>query len=261
MRRFKLALASISGVILLGLVAEVGVAADFSPTIEFTLGDSKANINSTFRTVVEQDAGEEELASVELKVPAGFSLPSDQQLTNGERLGGGIIEIAAGACPAAGAPGTVPVNIIERDRTASEIASGVVAVYVVDLKPVTTIDLKVTGSAQNGWTLAGNIPSNPATCPPFSFDATFEQRAADSQTPILVNPTLGGTYKFSATFKGVGGSEVALEQNVNIEGPAGPGAGGEEAGTTGLTAAEKKKCKKKRSKAARRRCIRKQRAD
>ena len=260
MRRFKLALASISGVILLGLVAEVGVAADFSPTIEFTLGDSKANINSTFRTIVEQDAGEEELASVELKVPAGFSLPSDQQLTNGERLGGGIIEIAAGACPAAGAPGTVPVNIIERDRTASEIASGIVAVYVVDLKPVTTIDLKVTGSAQNGWTLAGNIPSNPATCPPFSFDATFEQRAADSQTPILVNPTLGGTYKFSATFKGVAGGEVTLEQNVKIEGPAGPG-GGEEAGTTGLTAAEKKKCKKKRSKAARRRCLRKQRAD
>ena len=254
MRRFKLALALISGVIVLGLVAEVG-AADFSPTIEFTLGDSKANVNSTFRTIVEQDAGEEELASVELKVPAGFSLPSDQQLTNGERLGGGTIEIAAGACPAAGAPGMVPVNIIERDRTASEIASGVVAVYVVDLKPVTTIDLKVTGSAQNGWTLAGNIPSNPATCPPFSFDATFEQRAADSQTPILVNPTLGGDYKFSATFKGVAGSEVTLEQNVKIEGPAGTGGGGGTI-TDDDTAAKKKKCKKIKNKKKRKRCLR-----
>jgi hypothetical protein len=260
MRRPKLALALVSGVILLGLVAEAG-AADFSPTIEFTLGDSKANVNSTFRTIVKQESGEEELASVELKVPAGFSLPTDQQLTNGERLGGGTIIIAAGACPAAGAPGTVPVNIIERDRTTSESASGVVAVYVVDLRPVTTIDLKVSGSAQNGWTLVGAIPANAATCPPFTFDATFEQRAATSQTPILVNPTLGGTYKFSAIFKGVGGSEVTLEQNVTIEGPAGDDGGG---GTTiepTLTRAEKKKCKRIANKKKRRKCLRRERAD
>lgn len=257
MRRPKLALALVSGVILLGLVAEAG-AADFSPTIEFTLGESKANVNSTFRTIVKQDAGEEELASVELKVPAGFSLPTDQQLTNGERLGGGTIIIAAGACPSAGAPGTVPVNIVERDRTSSEIASDVVAVYVVDLRPVTTIDLKVSGSAQNGWSLVGAIPANPATCPPFTFDATFEKRAAASQTPILVNPTLGGPYKFSAIFKGVGGSAVTLEQIVTIEGPAGPG--GDDGGgtiTDDNTAAKKKKCKRIKNKKKRRRCLRK----
>jgi hypothetical protein len=256
MRRSKLATALVAGAIMIGLVAEAG-AADFSPTIEFTLGDNKANTNSTFRTVVKQDAGEEELASVELRVPAGFSLATDQQLTNGERLGGGTIVIAAGACPAAAAPGTVPVNIIERDRSSGEIASGVQAVYVVDLRPVTTIDLKVTGSAQQGWVLAGNIPANAATCPPFTFDATFEQRAATSQTPILVNPTLGGTYKFSALFKGVGGSEVNLEQNVNIEGPSGPGGGG---GTiTDDNAAAKKKCKKIKNKKKRRKCKRKAR--
>ena len=255
MRRSMLAMALVAGTIMLGLVAEAGIAADFSPTIEFTLGDNKANTNSTFRTVVKQDAGEEELASVELRVPAGFSLATDQQLTNGERLGGGTIVIAAGACPAAAAPGTVPVNIIERDRSAGEIASGVQAVYVVDLEPVTTIDLKVTGSAQEGWTLAGNIPSNPATCPPFTFDATFEQRAADSQTPILVNPTLGGTYKFSALFKGVGGSEVNLEQNVEIQG-AGGGGGGETITGDDNTAKKKKKCKKIKKKKKRKRCLR-----
>lgn len=251
MKRSRRLLAFVAGAVLLGLVAEAG-AADFSPTIEFKIGDPKVNLNSTLQAIVKQDSGEEELASVELKVPAGFTLAVDQQLTDGERLGTGTIVIAAGACPAAGVPGTVPVNIIERNRTSAEIVSGVQAVYVVDLKPVTTIDLKVSGSAADGWTLAGNIPANAATCPPFTFDATFQQRAQTSQTPIVVNPSLGGTYKLEAIFKGVGGSEVTLEQNVNIEGPSAPSGGT----ITDDDAAAKKKCRRIKNKKKRRRCLR-----
>lgn len=249
MRRFKHAVAIVAGVVMLGLVAEAG-AADFSPTIDFTLGDKNASVNTTLRTVVKQDAGEEELQSVTLRVPAGFSLPVDQQLTDGEKLGGGTINIAAGACPAAGAPATVPVNIIERNRSSAEIHSGVEAVYVVDLRPVTTIALLVTGSTAKGWTLEGNIPSNAATCPPFTFDATFDKQAATSKTPILVNPSQGGTYRFSATFKGLNGGEVTLNQDVVIQGGGGGGST-----ISDDNAAAKKKCKRIKNKKKRRRCL------
>jgi hypothetical protein len=254
MRRFKHAVALVAGAVMLGLVAEAG-AADFSPTIEFTLGDRKANVNTTLRTVVKQDKGEEELKSVELRVPAGFNLAVDQQLTNNETLGTGSIVIDAGPRCSPSAPLTVPVNIVERDRRSSEIASGVAAVYVVDLRPVTTIDLLVYGNADKGWRLEGNIPPNDNTCPPFTFDATFRQRASQSNTPIFINPQRGGSYTLEARFVSLQNSVAELKQTVIIEGPGGAGATGK------LTAAERKKCKKKSSRKARKRCLKKQRAD
>jgi hypothetical protein len=257
MRRFKHVVALVAGAVMLGLVAEAG-AFEFSPTIEFTLNDRKANVNSSLRTVVKQDSGEEELKSVELRVPAGFSLAVDQQLTNGENLGNGTIVIDAGfRCRGTGPSGplTIPVNIVERNRSSSEIASGAVAVYVVDLRPVTSIDLLVYGNADKGWRLEGNVPPNDNTCPPFVFDATFRQRAAMSNTPILTNPQYGGRYTFEARFVGLQNSVAELQQTVIIEGPAKAGATGK------LTAAERKKCKKKSSRKARKRCLKKQRAD
>lgn len=254
MKRFKHAIAIVAGAVILGLVAEAG-AADFTPTIEFTLGDLNASVNTSLRVVVEQDAGEEELQSVSLKVPAGFTLAVDQQLTDGETLGTGTIEIAAGPCPVGGAPAIVPVDIIERDRTSAEQAQGVEAVYVVDLQPVTTIQLLVSGSTAKGWTLAGNIPSNAATCPPFTFDATFNKQAADSKAPILVNPSAGGTYEFAATFKGVGGGEITLTQKAEIKGPDGGGGGGST--ITDDNAAAKKKCKKIKNRKRRKKCLKK----
>lgn len=251
MRRFRHALVLVAGAVILGLVTEAG-AADFSPTIDFKLGETKTSVNTTLETIVKQDQGEEELQSVVLQVPAGFSLAVDQQLTDGEKLGGGTIMIAVGACPAAGAPANIPVNIIERNRNSSEIARGVEAVYVVDLRPVTTIQLLVYGSTAKGWRLEGDIPSNAATCPPFTFDATFLKQAEMSKTPIIVNPSSGGTYKFEATFKGVGGGEVTLEKSVEILGDGGGG------GTiTDNNADAKKKCKRIKKKKKRRRCLNK----
>jgi hypothetical protein len=258
MRRFKHAVALVAGAVMLGLVAEAG-AADFSPTIEFSLDNRKASVNSSLKTVVKQDQGEEELKSVELRVPAGFSLAVDQQLTDGETLGTGSIVIHAGprcrGAPTGSAPLTVPVNIVERNRRSSEIASGVVAVYVVDLRPVTTIDLLVYGNADKGWRLEGNVPPNDNTCPPFTFDATFRQRSAQSNTPILINPQRGGAYTFEARFVSLQNSVAELKQTVMIEG------GGGAAATGKLTKAERKKCKKKRTAKARKRCLKKQRAD
>jgi hypothetical protein len=240
-------MALMAGVVLLGLVGEAGAAADFTPTIKFELLDKKANVNAQLRITVEQGTGEEELKNVELRVPAGFNLAVDQQLTDGETLASGAIEIDAGPrCRglAGSAPANVPVNVIERDRRSSETASGVVAVYVVDLRPVTTIELLVYGSSEKGWRLEGNIPPNDNTCPPLSLDVTFLQRAETSNTPIFVNPQYGGAYEFGATFNGLQGGTSVTKQSVIIEGAGKPGQAVTKS-CKGLKGKKKKRCKKK----------------
>lgn len=254
MKRFRHAIAIVTGAVILGLVAEAG-AADFSPTITFELGDKTANANSTLRTVVKQDSGEEELKTVELRVPAGFSLALDQQLTNGETLGAGSITIDAGPrCRGVGpvsAPATVNVTITERDRNTSQIARGAEAIYFVDIQGVTSITLEVYGSAQKGWTLEGPVPPNDNTCPPFTFDATFRARSSTSNTPIVTNPQFGGDYQFSAKFVGLADSVSESKSSVTIQGPSGGGGGGSITQTTktksckGLKGKKRKRCKKK----------------
>lgn len=247
MRRRKNLVALMAGVVLLGLVGEAGAAAEFSPEITFSLLDKKASVNSQLRIEVKQGTGEEELKTVELRVPAGFSLAGDQQLTDGETLAAGAITIDAGPrCRglAGSAPANVPVNVIERNRRSSEIASDVAAVYVVDLRPVTTIELLVYGSSEKGWRLEGNVPPNDNTCPPFTFDVTFRQRASMSDTPILVNPQYGGAYEFSATFNGLQGGTSTIKQSVIVEGAAKPGQAVTKS-CKGLKGKKKRRCRKK----------------
>ena len=247
MRRRKHLVALMAGVVLLGLVGEAGAAADFSPTIKFELLDKKANVNAQLRIAVSQDTGEEELKNVELRVPAGFNLAVDQQLTDGETLAAGAITIDAGPrCRglAGSAPANVPVNVIERNRRSSETQSGVAAVYVVDLRPVTTIELMVYGSSDRGWRLEGNIPPNDNTCPPLSLDVTFRQRAEDSGTPILTNPQYGGAYEFGATFNGLQGGTSITKESVIIEGPGKPGQTATKS-CKGLKGKKKRRCRKK----------------
>ncbi len=247
MRRRRHLIALMAGVVLLGLIGEAGAAAEFSPTIDFTLLDKKANVNAQLRIVVKQDTGEEELKTVELRIPPGFNLAVDQQLTDGETLAAGAITIDGGPrCRglAGSAPANVPVNVIERNRRSSEIASGVVAVYVVDLRPVTTIELLVYGSSEKGWRLEGNVPPNDNTCPPFTFDVTFRQRASVSGTPILVNPQYGGAYAFGATFVGLQDGISKSDQSVIIEGAGKPGATATKS-CKGLKGKKKRRCRKK----------------
>lgn len=259
MRRTRRLLVLISGVVMLGLVAEAGAetAADFSPTIEFALDDTKSLGNPVVRTIVKQETGEEELASVELKVPPGFTLAGDAQLQNGEKLGDGTITIDVGprcrGAPAGSAPANVPVNIIERDRRSNETADDAVAVYVVDIQGVTRIELVVKGNPDKGYTLAGPIPPNADTCPPFTFNARFFKKAERSGTVIFTNPQYGGNYKFEATFKGLQGGTSHSEQVISIAGPSGGGGGG---GATLSDAEKKKKCKRIKNKKRRRKCLR-----
>jgi hypothetical protein len=246
-RRRKHLMGLMAGVVLLGLVGEAGAAAEFSPEITFELLDKKASVNAQLRIAVKQDTGEEELKNVQLNVPAGFSLAIDQQLTDGETLAAGAIMIDAGPrCRglAGSAPANVPVEVIERNRRSSEIASGAVAVYVVDLQPVTTIDLVVYGSSEKGWRLEGNIPPNDNTCPPLSLDVTFRQRAMTSNTPIITNPQYGGAYEFSATFNGLQGGVSTTKQSVIVEGAAKPGQTATKS-CKGLKGKKKRRCRKK----------------
>lgn len=196
-------------------------AADFSPTISFDLSTKKVKANPAVGVVVQQDQGEEELATVILRFPKGFKLAKDGQLQNREQLGEGRISIHAGPrCNGQGpvsAPVVVPVNIVERNRTTREVADGVKAVYVVDLRPVTTIDLLVKGSAKKGWTLTGAIPANNFTCPPFTFDATIFDQAESSDTKIIRNPAAAGKYVLSATFVGISGSKSTTKKTVKIK--------------------------------------------
>jgi hypothetical protein len=237
--------ALLAGVVVLGLVGEAAVAADFSPTIEFGLSVNKSNGNPALSVSVAQDDNEEELDYVELRVPAGFTLARDEQIPDGTQIGGGQIVIHAGpGCrpgsptPDATAPITVGVKILEKDRTPAEVGDGVVAIFVVDLSPVTTIPLKVRGSQRAGYTLAGTIPPNDNTCPPFSFFASFLQQAAGK--PILLNPPYGGQYTFGARFVSLNGSISESQQVITIDGPS--------------KAQAKKKCKKIKNKKKRRKC-------
>jgi hypothetical protein len=242
----------------LTLMGGDAIAAEFSPTFEATLSDNKTGANPELTIKVAQEKDEEELAAVQLEVPAGFTLPTDSQIPNNTTLGSGNIIIDVGprcSNPSnpLSVPGNVPVTIKELDRTSADTAEGAVAVWLVDIQNVTSIRLLVKGSTSAGYSLAGTIPANANTCPPFVFNAKIQKTAAGVQ--IIKNPATGGSYVFGATFTGVGGSTAQIKTPVTIE-----GAGGD-TGTTGLTKAEKKKCNKKKTKKARKACLKKQRAD
>lgn len=206
---------------LLALLSEAAGAADFTPSIEFSLSEYTVGANPELGVEVAQDTDEEELDFVQITVPAGFILAADEQIPDGTQIGGGDISIHVGprcrGLSPLSAPANVDVRIVERDRTPGEVADGVVAIYVVDLRPVTEIPLMVKGSAATAYTLSGNVPQNPDTCPPFSFFARFFKTAAG--VPVLLNPSAGGTYTFKARFVGLSGSISEREQTVTIGGP------------------------------------------
>jgi hypothetical protein len=212
-------LVALLGVGLIAVAAVPAAGADFSPRTRFSLSAREVRANPTLKVVLRQEAGEEELARVTLKLPAGFSLPRDRAIVNGEAIGSGQIVIASGpgcAGAAGTAPVEAPVRIVERDRTPAERARGVVAVWVVDLRPVTQVDLLVRGSASRGWRLSGEIPQNRLTCPPFQFRATIQRKSSVSKTPILRNPSVPGVYVFRAIYRSTEGSNDATSQRIRI---------------------------------------------
>jgi hypothetical protein len=200
--------------VLVLLVATVARAADFTPTAGFALSLKKVNANPTLTMNVHQDKGEEKLARVTISVPHGFRIPLDAAIAGGEKLGSGSISVALE--PTCSTSAQVDVNIKERNRTTAERNAGVVAVWVVDLQPVTTIDLKWKGNAANGWTATGAIPQNDAYCPPFAFKATIARTSSSSHVKIVRNPASAGSYTFKIAFVGVDGSKASKQQTVHI---------------------------------------------
>lgn len=194
-------------------------AADFSPKVSFGLSDNKVKANPEIAIHVEQDGGEEELAHVTLTIPAGFKLPFDSKIEDGDVLGTADITIDSGPGCAAGGP-TTPLefadrSIVERDRTEEQADEGVKAVWVVDLRPVTTIPLEVTGSVRKGFKLDGDIPANELTCPPFTFDSTIFSES-EGGVPLLKNPRRPGVAVFSATFTSLSDSTKTIKQRIKI---------------------------------------------
>jgi hypothetical protein len=200
--------------VLVLLVAVPARAADFTPTASFALSLKKVNANPTLTVNVHQDKGEEKLSKVSITVPHGFRIPRDAAITDGEKLGAGTISVAL--APACSTSAQVNVSIVERDRTTAERNAGVVAVWVVDLKPVTTIDLKWKGNVTNGWTAKGAIPQNDAYCPPFTFKATIAKTSSTSHVKLIRNPATAGSYTFKIAFTGVGGDHASKQQTVRI---------------------------------------------
>jgi hypothetical protein len=84
------------------------------------------------------------------------------------------------------------------------------------------VRLLVKGSPTEGYTLAGIIPPNDNTCPPFSFSARLNKTAPNG-VPLITNPATPGTYAFGATFTGLQGSTARITQDVEIGGEHGEG--------------------------------------
>lgn len=180
-------------------------ALDFSPEMTFDLSDKRVKANPQMTISVTQENNEEELATVTLRLPRGFSIPADADVPNDDQMGSGTINIHAGpgcrpGAPAeADAPITAPATLKERDRTDAQMDEGVHSVWFLDISGVTNVPLVVTGSKATGWTLVGEIAPNDNTCPPFSFELKVNSQTT-SGVPILVNPKRPGKKVFSGTF-------------------------------------------------------------
>jgi hypothetical protein len=222
----KKALIAVSSLVALALTAGAAMAA-YEPKLSFALSDTKAGANPEINIKVSQeDATEEELGHITLTIPKGFNLPADDAIENGDVLGSADLEIAAGpACrndQAGAIPVSVPVpfsakQIVEQDRTDEQADAGVHAVWVVDLQPVTTIPLEITGSVTKGWKLDGDIPANDNTCPPLSFDGTIFSKSTTGGVPLLTNAKKPGKYVFGGSlFSAESPSVVTVKQVIQI---------------------------------------------
>ena len=209
--------------LVLAMVGSASAQGDFSPKMTFSLSDARVRANPQMTITVEQDNNEEELGTVTLKIPAGFSLPSDAKVPNNDELGEGTINIHAGpGCRPGGpqdadAPITAPATLRETDRTDEQQDSGVYAAWVLDISGVTRVPLVITGSKAVGWTIFGEIAANDNTCPPFSFELKVNSQSA-SGVPILRNPRVAGKKVFKATFTSTDSpATVTIRQVIRIK--------------------------------------------
>ena len=217
----KKALIAVSSMVALALTAGAAYGA-YNPKLSFALSDTKVKGNPEINIKVSQEKGEEELGHVTLTIPKGFNLPADEAMADGDVIGTADLAINAGpSCRRDGA-GAIPValevpfsgrEIYEQDRTDEQADAGVHAVWVVDLQPVTTIPLEITGSIKKGWKLDGDIPANDNTCPPLKFDGTINAKS-EGGVAILTNPAKPGKYAFGGTLSSATSPDVTTVKQV-----------------------------------------------
>ncbi len=215
----------ISGLLLSMMLISTAAAGDFSPKLRFSLSEKRVKGNPQLKVHVEQDDGEEELQRVELKIPKGFKLPTDARVPDGDALGQGGITIEAGpgcnpdappGSDGAKAPISPPATLVERDRTDDQENRGVRAVWFLNISGVTSITLEIVGTPRTGFTIAGDIPSNPNTCPALTFDLNVNSQSA-SGVPILRNPKLPGRKVFKGRFFSIDSPAiVTVKQAITI---------------------------------------------
>src|SRR2546423_14070857 len=108
-------------------------AASFSPKGHFSLSTYKVTANPKVTYNVSQAAGQENISKVTIVVAAGFELPGDGAIKNGETLGSGQIKIATQPSCTAASEGTFNASLTEKDRTPQQKSHGVKAVWLLDL--------------------------------------------------------------------------------------------------------------------------------
>lgn len=197
---------AVAALALLLITSQSAIAQDaFDVSVSFELSDTKVSANPSIKIHIDQQAGQPEMGHVTLKIPKGFKIPGDAKIADGDVLGTADLQIdVGGGCsgkPTPNAPATFPDRqIVERDRTDEQTDRGVKAVWVVDLQPVTTIPLEITGSKKLGWKLDGDIPANDNTCPPIVFDAEIGPTSTTGAVPVLKNAAVAKDYVFKAIF-------------------------------------------------------------
>ena len=200
----KKALVFVAALMAVALMAGVAYA-DFTPKFSMALSDTKAVANPDMDFHMEFDEEDEEIGMFTAYIPKGFNLAADEDIENGEAIGGGDITITAGPGCRPGpegelplqAPVTVSATFEERDRTDEEADSGVHAVWFLNLEPLNRVRLLVTGSAARGWTVAGAPDPSDNTCNPLTVDLSITGKS-EAGVPVITNPTKPGKYVFRA---------------------------------------------------------------
>jgi hypothetical protein len=201
----KITKLAIAFTVLMVVGSQAAVAQDpFDVNVSIELSDTKVSANPAINLHIDQPAGQPEMGHVQLRIPKGFKLPSDAKIADGDQIGTADLSIDVGPACSGNGPGTLPATfpdrpILEQDRDDEQVDRNVKAVWVVDLQPVTTIPLEVTGNKKKGWKLDGDIPANDHTCPPIVFDAEIGPTSTDG-VPILTNSAIAKDYVFRAIF-------------------------------------------------------------
>ena len=194
-----------------------GVAhAEFTPKFSVALDNTKVAGNPAMTFHLEFDEKDDEIGLFTGFVPKGFTIATDEQIPNDEKIGSGVIQIRAGfdcrpgpegAIPV-GANATVPATFYEKAVTDEEADSGVIAVWLLDLEPVNRVRLLVKGSPTTGYSISGAPTPSDNTCNPLTADLTIDAKS-ESGVAIMTNPAKAGKYTFKAEITSQDSPDVA----------------------------------------------------